>query len=227
MDDLSGLDWSSSKSTAPNNKPPIAHPQPISYPSLQPTPSPFTSGRNTPLSAQGSGALGAAGSRPPTQKPAQDSFGSLLGFTGTKKSATANLSLREQQERLEVEKRRKEEERRKQAQAQFGDGQFWDTLGSNTSRTASPAIQAPISSPLASQTRRGLVPVLTTTCLLPSMPIQRLTMPATTLRLHLRLEQRQQMRLPWISVIQALGINQSRRIRAILVTTMIRSGLMN
>lgn len=153
MDDLSGLDWSSSKSTAQNNKPPIGNAQPFSYPPLQPTPSPFTSGRNTPLSAQGSGALG---SRPPTQKPAQDSFGNLLSFTGAKKTATANLSLREQQERLEVQKRRKEEERRKQAQAQFGDGQFWDTLGSSTSRTTSPAIQPPpISSPLASKSPVG------------------------------------------------------------------------
>lgn len=123
----------------------------MSYPTLRPTLSPLNSGRNTPLSAQGSGGIG---SRPPTQKPAQDSFGSLLSFTGTKKTGTANLSLKEQQERLAADKRRQEEEKRKQAQAHYGDGQFWDTLGSTPaqgSRTASPAVPPPSSAPIASK----------------------------------------------------------------------------
>ncbi|KAB5575606.1 hypothetical protein GE09DRAFT_1092681 [Coniochaeta sp. 2T2.1] len=147
MDDLSGLDWSSANTTAPN-KPPTTNPPSSFYPSLQPTPSPFGSGRNTPLSAQGSGfGKPPATQKPAGQKPAQDSFSNLLSFGAPK--STANLSLKEQQERLQAEKLRKEEERRKQAQAQYGDGQFWDTLGSNrstplqTPRTASPAIAPP------------------------------------------------------------------------------------
>lgn len=147
MDDLSGLDWSSSNATASNRLPPPNLPSSY-YPSLRATPSPLGSGRSTPLSALGQGS---SGGKPPTQaagqKPAQDSFSNLLSFGGAKN--TANLSLKEQQERLQAEKLRKEEERRKQAQAHYGDGQFWDTLGSNrstplqTSRTASPAVAPP------------------------------------------------------------------------------------
>ncbi|OIW29995.1 hypothetical protein CONLIGDRAFT_632100 [Coniochaeta ligniaria NRRL 30616] len=151
MDDLSGLDWSSSNAP-PSNKPPPTNTPSSFYTSLRPTPSPLGSGRNTPLSAQGSGSVG---SKPPSQKPAgqkpaQDSFSSLLSFGAAKN--VANLSLKEQQERLQAEKLRKEEERRKQAQAHYGDGQYWDTLGSNrstplqASRTASPAIAPPASS---------------------------------------------------------------------------------
>jgi len=142
MDDLSGLDWSSTNSS--NNqtsKPPPMNPSSaFSYATLRPTPSPLASGRNTPLSTQGSGSASAA-FKPPAAKPAQDSFSNLMNFGPTKN--TANLSLREQQERLEAEKRRKEEEKRKQAHANYGDGQFFDVLGqrsSGNSRTASPAI---------------------------------------------------------------------------------------
>ena len=139
MDDLSGLDWSSSSNAAPKQK----SPQTTSnfYPPLRQTPSPFTSGRNTPLSTQGSGTTGF---KPPASKPAQDSFSNLVNFGSAK--STANLSLREQQARLEEEKRRKEEEKRKTSQAQFGDGSFLDSLGRRqptASRTASPAISLP------------------------------------------------------------------------------------
>lgn len=151
MDDLSSLDWSSSN-TATSNKPPPTNTSTSYYPSLRPTPSPLGSGRNTPLSPQGSGSYG---SRPPPQKPAgqkpaQDSFSSLLSFGAAKN--TANLSLKEQQERLQADKLKKEDEKRKQAQAHYGDGQYFETLGSNrstplqTSRTASPAIAPPASS---------------------------------------------------------------------------------
>ncbi|KAK4203836.1 hypothetical protein QBC40DRAFT_218410 [Triangularia verruculosa] len=146
MDDLFDLSW-----TAPEAGKKPAQPTPISnpatsnlYPSLRPTPSPFNSGRNTPLSGQGSGNVGA---KVPAAKPAQDSFSSLLSF-GPGKS-NANLSLKERQEQLEAEKRKKEEERRKQAQSGFGDGRFFDSLGQNLSgshsslRTPSPAIAAP------------------------------------------------------------------------------------
>ncbi|KAI8242867.1 hypothetical protein K4K55_009612 [Colletotrichum sp. SAR 10_96] len=152
MDDLSGLDWSSSSTSKPGNKAPPMNPSGANYFGSMPmrqttasTPSPFPSGRNTPLSAQGSGAVPAA-AQPPAAKPAGDSFSNLMNFAGGPPKSTANLSLREQQQRLEAEKRKKEEERRKQAQAQFGGG-FLDTLGSGSvSRTTSPGILSPGSS---------------------------------------------------------------------------------
>ncbi|KAF9876987.1 hypothetical protein CkaCkLH20_05253 [Colletotrichum karsti] len=149
MDDLSGLDWSSSANKSATNKPPPMNPSGANYFGSMParqttsTPSPFPSGRNTPLSAQGSGAVAA---KPPAAKPPADSFSNLMNLAGGAPKSTANLSLREQQQRLEAEKRKKEEERRKQAQAQFGGG-FLDTLGSgNVSRTTSPGILSPGSS---------------------------------------------------------------------------------
>ncbi|KZL87599.1 uba ts-n domain-containing protein [Colletotrichum incanum] len=147
MDDLSGLNWSSSASQ-PNNKPPPMNPSGANYfgsmRQANSTPSPFPSGRNTPLSAQGSGSVAA---KPPAAKPAADSFSNLLSFgaAGAAKP-TSKLTLLEQQQRLEAEKKKKEEERRKQAQAQFGGG-FLDTLGSGSvSRTTSPGILSPGSS---------------------------------------------------------------------------------
>ena len=151
MDDLSSLNWSAPSTGGGNGNGKPSQPTPptssypattfSSYPALRPSPSPFASGRNTPLSAQGSGNIG---SKPPLAKPAQDSFSSLVNF-GSAKSNT-KLSLKEQQDRLEAEKRKKEEERRKQAQSQYGDGQFFDSLGqSRPSSTASPAVLSGVS----------------------------------------------------------------------------------
>ncbi|KXX78918.1 UBA domain-containing protein 7 [Madurella mycetomatis] len=141
MDDLSGLNWSAPNPAKPAQQGP--NPTTTTYPTLRPTPSPFASGRNTPLSAQGSGA---AGAKAPAAKPAQDSFGNIFNFGPGK--TNANLSLRERQDQLEAEKRRKEEERRKQAQAHYGDGRFFDSLGQSQSgsgslRAASPAAPLP------------------------------------------------------------------------------------
>ncbi|TPX08239.1 uncharacterized protein E0L32_001865 [Thyridium curvatum] len=141
MDDLSALDWSSTSDTNKTSKAPpnsTNPPNAFAYPSLRPTPSPFSSGHNTPLSNQASGS---SSFKPPPQKPAQDSFSNLVNFGHAKN--TANLSLRERQERLEAEKRKKQDDLRKQAQANYGDGRFFDTLASNSgvnSRTASPAL---------------------------------------------------------------------------------------
>ncbi|KAI1858050.1 uncharacterized protein JN550_012872 [Neoarthrinium moseri] len=138
MDDLSGLEWSSTNSSqAAKPAAPMGMSQNSFYPSLRPSPSPQVSGRNTPLSAQGSGL---SAPKPTTTKPATDSFSNLVNFGGGAKS-NANLSLRERQELLEAEKRKKEEAQRKQLQANYGGGQFWDTLGqgsASASRTASP-----------------------------------------------------------------------------------------
>ncbi|CAK7265912.1 auxilin-like clathrin-binding protein required for normal clathrin function [Sporothrix epigloea] len=165
MDDLSGLDWSSSSSSNKINvsKPTLAAQSSsfASYPSLRPTPPPgASSGRSTPLSnlsVQGSGQSNGHASRQQTAssgataKSGQDSFSGLISF-GTNKNP-ANLSLREQQERLDAERRRKEEEKRKQNQANYGDGQFFDILGrgvggsglgsSVSSRKSSPALPPP------------------------------------------------------------------------------------
>lgn len=140
MDDLVDLNWSTPNQGKPAQSAPT-NPAAAAYPSLRPTPSPFASGRNTPLSVTASGNTGA---KPLVSKPAQDSFGNLLNFGAGKSSA--NLTLRERQDQLEAEKRRKEEERQKQAQAHYGDGRFFDSLGQNRSgslRTPSPAIAPP------------------------------------------------------------------------------------
>ncbi|KAK4103984.1 hypothetical protein N658DRAFT_238352 [Parathielavia hyrcaniae] len=154
MDDLAGLSWSAPKQGKPA-QPTNANPAASTYPSLRPTTSPFASGRNTPLSAQGSGNIGPIGPiKSSNPKPAPDSFGNLLNLGAAK--GNANLSLRERQDQLEAEKRRKEEERRKQAQAHYGDRRFLDSLGQNqsgSSRTPSPAIPAP---PSASRTHPGI-----------------------------------------------------------------------
>ena len=154
MDDLSGLDWSSTSAKGTTNnianippKPPM-NPAYSAYSTLQPTPSPHTSARNTPLSSQGSGF--AAPKPTAAGKPAAtaDSFSNLVNFGGPK--SNASLSLRERQQQIEVEKRQREEENRKKLQSQYGGGQFWDTLGqgsSGASRTVSPAIPSAGSGP--------------------------------------------------------------------------------
>ena len=105
------------------------------FASLRPTPSPQGSGRSTPASVH---RMGAPSPRPPPSRPAQDSFSNLMNF-GPAKSAQ-NLSLAERQAQLEAEKRKKEEERSKQTEAQFGNAQFWDTLGSRGA-TPNPSVQ--------------------------------------------------------------------------------------
>ncbi|CAM1508015.1 Fc.00g048630.m01.CDS01 [Cosmosporella sp. VM-42] len=134
MDDLSGLDWSA-KPTGGQPKPLVMNP---AYSSFRPTPSPFGSGRSTPLTGQGSGSVA---QKPAPAKPAQDSFSNLVNFGPAK--AKQNLTLAERQAQLEEDKRKKEEEKRKQAEAQFGNGQFWDALGNRGFSSTSPAAQPP------------------------------------------------------------------------------------
>ncbi|KAI0009566.1 hypothetical protein F4779DRAFT_364407 [Xylariaceae sp. FL0662B] len=139
MDDLSGLDWSST-SKEKGTKLPAMNPMspPSFYPTLHPTPSPQPSGRSTPLSTQGSGFTA---TKPNTSKPATDSFSNLVNFGGGK--SNANLSLRERQEQLAAQRRQKEEEERQKLQSQYGGGQFWDNIGQGSgtaSRTVSPAV---------------------------------------------------------------------------------------
>ncbi|KAM0666652.1 hypothetical protein ACQRIU_004507 [Beauveria bassiana] len=147
MDDLSGLDWSNTSGAPPPKAAPMA--SSMAYPSLRPNPSPFTSGRSTPASTQSAGSSSFAKPIQPQQqqqqqqqppKAASDSFSSLARFGPAKTSQ--NLSLAERQAQLEAEKRKKEEEKRKLTEAQFGNGQQWDMLGSR-GQTSSPALQPP------------------------------------------------------------------------------------
>lgn len=145
MDDLSGLDWSSSSSNTTINKAPAATGN--YYPSLRPTPPPQLSGRNTPLSSQGSGAPKVSPFAPPkTSTP--DSFSNLVSFGSSKKNT---LTLQEQQAKLQAERQRQEAEKRRQYDAQFGASQAWEGLGSKGqlatppigSRSTTPAIPPP------------------------------------------------------------------------------------
>lgn len=140
MDDLSGLEWSATPNTSTNKAPQGSGNY---YPALRPTPPPQLSGRNTPLSAQGSGALKSSPFAAP--KPSTpDSFSNLVPF-GSSNHKT--LTLQKQQAKLQAEKRRQEEEKRKQYEAQFGGSNAWEGLGSRgqsftppvTSRSATPA----------------------------------------------------------------------------------------
>ncbi|KAI6785023.1 UBA domain-containing protein-like protein [Emericellopsis cladophorae] len=140
MEDLSGLDWSSqSNGGGPSKKPPMNPMSYASFSTLQPTPSPQGSGRSTP---QTQGSFGTA-TKPPPAKPAQDSFSNLMKFGPAK--SNQNLSLAERQAQLEAEKRKKLEEQKKLQEAQFGNGQFWDSLGSRGA-TPSYALRSPPSS---------------------------------------------------------------------------------
>lgn len=145
MDDLSGLDWSNPSAWKATKAAPMAANTTL-YPSLRQSPSPFTSGRNTPASTQSAGSSSLA--KPPPQQQttsqpmaAQDSFSNLARFGIAKKSQ--NITLAERQAQLEAEKRQKEEEKRRMTEAQFGNGQQWDMLGSR-GQTASPALQPPL-----------------------------------------------------------------------------------
>lgn len=132
MDDLNGLDWSS---TSTNSKPTV--PQGTgnyytSVPVLRPTPPPQSSGRNTPLSANTSG-LSKSFAPPKSSTP--DSFANLVSF-GSAKSNT--LTLQEQQAKLQAEKAKQETEKRRQYESQYGNHNAWEGLGSRSNAFTPP-----------------------------------------------------------------------------------------
>lgn len=149
MDDLSGLSWSSTPAST-TNKPPLP---------LKPyTPSsnvfanlPIRPSTTSPSPSKFNGTL----PKPTAGTPGGgDSFANLVSF-GRNKQSTGNLSLQEQQKRLQEQKAKEEEERRKKIDALFGGGSsgsgdanagFWDSLetGRTTGNaTAPPASRAP------------------------------------------------------------------------------------
>ncbi|KAJ5381552.1 uncharacterized protein N7496_003980 [Penicillium cataractarum] len=133
MDDLNGLSWSTN-SNAPTNKPPPMG-SGFAFPNVRPN---GASGRSTPMSAASNR------SNSPSKPPAStgDSFANLVSFNSS--AANKNISLVEQQKRLQEEKAKKAAEDRRRYDAQYGgqNSQFWDTL--EHGRTPSPAT-APIS----------------------------------------------------------------------------------
>lgn len=137
MDDLSGLDWSKPAGGPPRQ--PLMNPlNPSPSLSPRPTPPPAALGRSFLAPDQAQAAPQPSKTLPPKQ--AQDSFSNLMSFGSAK--ATAKLTLAERQAQLEAEKREKAEEQRKQVEAQFGNGQQWDALGSRAF-TPSPSLQQP------------------------------------------------------------------------------------
>ncbi|KAL4883032.1 hypothetical protein BJY04DRAFT_216746 [Aspergillus karnatakaensis] len=125
MDDLNGLSWNSSSQNEPRKPPPM------SSASLFPTAiRKNVSGRSTPLSAS------SGPSNPPSKPatPSGDSFANLVSFGSS--NSNKNLTLLEQQKKLQEEKARKEAENRARYETQYGgqNAQFWDKLekgGSN------------------------------------------------------------------------------------------------
>lgn len=129
MDDLSSVDWAPSR-PLPAGRP---HPPALSnyYPALRPTPP--VSGQSSPSVFPPPGGVGKLSKNVPSRSggatPANDSFANLVTFSG--QQSTKNLSLQEQQKRLQEERAKQEEEQRRQFDARFGSVQpaSWDTLG--------------------------------------------------------------------------------------------------
>lgn len=137
MDDLTGLDWNSSQPT-PSQKPTSAN----YYPTLRPTPP--ISGRSTPAfpppSAPPTSSAGSA-LRSNSSTPADDTFAGLVSFNAQK--STKNLSLQEQQKRLEDERLAKQPSLGNNTNTHLGDqdGAFWEALGSG--RTTPNTVTSP------------------------------------------------------------------------------------
>ncbi|OXV08779.1 hypothetical protein Egran_03458 [Elaphomyces granulatus] len=116
MEDLDGLSWTSSSDNA--RKPPSMSSSSL-FSSIRPTP---TSGLTTPVLRP---------SNPPSKSstPADDSFAGLVSFGAS--NSDKNISLLEQQKRLQEQRIRKEVEKKSRFEAQYGgqNSQFWESLG--------------------------------------------------------------------------------------------------
>ncbi|KAJ5958751.1 Ubiquitin-associated/translation elongation factor EF1B N-terminal eukaryote [Penicillium vulpinum] len=123
MEDLNGLSWSSD-SKNPSKPPPMS--SGYLYPTM---PSNGGSGRSTPLSATSN--RSSSPSKPATSTG--DSFANLVSFNSS--AGNKNLTLLEQQKRLQEEKARKEAENRSRFEG-GQNNQFWDNF---EGRTRSPA----------------------------------------------------------------------------------------
>ncbi|MCJ1285432.1 hypothetical protein MMC26_004772 [Xylographa opegraphella] len=135
MDDLAGLEWTPSSSSAASKPLPINNGN--YYPALRPTPP--ISGRSTPalqtasISQAGASARSTVPSK--TSTPANDSFANLLPFIpGTATSQTKNLPLQEQRRLLQEQKAKEVQERKDQLDGHFESTNkaAWDQLGSGS-----------------------------------------------------------------------------------------------
>ncbi|KAF8437394.1 hypothetical protein BGX38DRAFT_1273967 [Terfezia claveryi] len=125
MDDLTGLSFTSSPSPSSTPKPPLA--------STYKTPN-FSALRPIPPSASTPQPRGPSPANGALKPATPDSFANLLNFGRNSNAAnnTANLSLQEQQRRLQEARGKAEEEKRRLMEKQFGNGKFWDTLGGSS-----------------------------------------------------------------------------------------------
>ncbi|KAL2809756.1 hypothetical protein BJX63DRAFT_434920 [Aspergillus granulosus] len=134
MDDLNGLSWNSSASN--DNRKPSPMNSGLLFPSVRRN---DTSGRSTPLSAS------SGPSNPPSKPatPSGDSFANLVSFGSS--NSSKNLSLQEQQKRLQEEKAKKESENRARYETQYGgqNGHFWDAFEKGGSIRPTGASAAP------------------------------------------------------------------------------------
>lgn len=119
MDDLSGLSWSPNSNESPKKPPPMSSGAPFANARIG-----GISGRTTPAS------VSSGPSFPPSKPatPAVDSFANLVSFNSSNNNK--NLSLQEQQKKLQEERASKEAEKKNQFEAQYGaqNSAFWDTL---------------------------------------------------------------------------------------------------
>ncbi|OAP61630.1 hypothetical protein AYL99_03833 [Fonsecaea erecta] len=121
MEDIAGLNWSSTPASGQNSKPAPATSNFPAFNTLKPTPP--TSGRASPFNA--------TSIQPPSKPstPANDSFANLVSFGPTPQK---NLSLSEQH-RIQAEaklQQQKSQTQRLKDQYAGGDDQFWNNLGS-------------------------------------------------------------------------------------------------
>ena len=127
MDDLSSVDWAPSKSSSASRQNPPASGN--YYPALTPP----LSGNSTPSLFLPTGSTAQLPSNVPSRTngstPANDSFAGLVAFKV--QQSTKNLSLQEQQKRLQEEKAKQEVEKRRQFDPRFDSVRpaAWDTLG--------------------------------------------------------------------------------------------------
>ena len=126
MDDLAGLDWTSSKQTSSQKTSSANY-----YPTLRPTPP--ISGRSTPAfpPAVSSKPLAVGAPRSNSSTPVNDSFADLVSFNASKPTKN-NISLQEQQEILVEERARQQKGSGSAINANLGnqDAAFWENLGS-------------------------------------------------------------------------------------------------
>lgn len=120
MDDLSGLSWTPTPSNEPKKPPPMSSTSLFSDMRRN-----DNSGRSTPLSTSS----GRSNTSSKTTTPAGDSFANLVSF-GSSNPSSKNLSLAEQQKRLQEERAKKEADHKTRLDTQYGaqNNHFWDSL---------------------------------------------------------------------------------------------------